>query len=459
MKTIFVTSFEGVETKNVLRSSIFSTILENQDTRVIIFTKDPERAAYHKKEFGESERILYEVAPQISIRGLDLFFQWLKFALLCTKTTDLRRLVRFKSQKGVWRYFRYWFGLLVNRLIAHKYFLRLARRLDYYLVANHAYDGFFERYKPDLVFLANIFFEPEVHFLRAAKHYGVKNIAFINSWDKVTARCVLRLLPDKLVVFNDIVKDEVIRYDDVREEDIFVGGIPQYDIYFRPEVSVRETFCRRFGLDPKKKFIVYAPHGSSYSDSDWDIIDLLYSLNREGSFGKDVEILVRFHPYDVVDKTEIKKRPYLKYDYSGVRFSSKIAYYQRGDDWDMDISELSRLRDALYHMSLLICYASSLSIDAAIFDRPVLNINFELKPESLFRYFRQYSQIAHYKKVLDTGGVRLVASPEELLSAAKHYLENPSLDSPGRKRLVQEQCKFTDGKSGERIGKYILQFV
>jgi len=454
MKTIFVTSFEGVETKNVLRSSIFETILKEPDTRVVIFTKDPERAAYHKKEFGESERILYEVAPPIPILGLDRFFQWLKFALLRTKTTD-----RFKSRKGVWRHFRYWFGLLVNRLIARKYFLLLARRLDYYLVTNHAYDSFFERYKPDLVFLANIFFEPEVHFLRAAKHHDVKVIGFINSWDKVTARCVLRLLPDKLVVFNDIVKGEVIHYNGVKEEDIFVGGIPQYDIYFRPEVLARETFCQRFGLDPRKKIIVYAPHGSSYSDSDWDMIDLLYSLNKEGSFGEDVEILVRFHPYDVIDEAELKKRPHLKYDYSGVRFSSKIAYYQRGDDWDMDTSELAHLRDILYHMSLLICYASSLSIDAAIFGRPVININFELKPESLFSYFRQYSEIAHYKKVLDTDGVRLVASPEELVSAVRRYLENPSLDKEGRARLVQEQCKFTDGKSGERIGKYILQFV
>src|SRR3990167_1233387 len=81
MKTIFITSFDGVETKNVLRSSIFSTILEDKNTRVVVFVKNEKRAQAHKAEFGDSDRIFYEVVGNISIAGLDRLFQWLKKAI------------------------------------------------------------------------------------------------------------------------------------------------------------------------------------------------------------------------------------------------------------------------------------------------------------------------------------------------------------------------------------------
>ena len=56
------------------------------------------------------------------------------------------------------------------------------------------------------------------------------------------------------------------------------------------------------------------------------------------------------------------------------RFSNK-----RGVDWDMSNNDLRHLHDTLENISILICYASSISIDAIVFDKPVININFEVK--------------------------------------------------------------------------------
>jgi hypothetical protein len=44
---------------------------------------------------------------------------------------------------------------------------------------------------------------------------------------------------------------------------------------------------------------------------------------------------------------------------------------------------------------------------------------------------------------------------EELLKYINMYLENPSLDKEGRKRIINEQCYKLDGRSGERIGEKI----
>ena len=118
-----------------------------------------------------------------------------------------------------------------------------------------------------------------------AKRRGIPIIGFINSWDKVTGRCIIRLLPDKLIVFNDIVKKEAMEHDEVKEENIFVAGITQYDHYFKQGISSKENFYRKIGIDISKKIIVYAPAGRAFSDSDWDIIDFLRSAISAGKLG------------------------------------------------------------------------------------------------------------------------------------------------------------------------------
>jgi len=467
MKTVFITIFEGVEAKNILRTSILETLLKESDLRLVLFTKSQEKVDYYKKEFNDP-RIIYEVVPRPSVYGLDSIFSYLKFSMLNTETTRLRRRLAYEGenllvpklfppgakQPTAESYFKYISGLFFSWIIARSFFIKIARFLDCLFVKRDFYSKYFNKYKPDLVFLAHLFDEPEIHLLREAKRRVVKSIGFINSWDKTTARCVIRLLPDKLIVFNDIIKKELLDYHAVGSTEIFVGGIPQYDVYFQAKLSPRDEFFREIGIDPSSKLIIYAPMGSFFSSSDWGIIDLLYRLKDAGRFGRGVDILVRFQPNDFIDKNELDKRPYLKYDYPGKRFSVK-----RGVDWDMGFDEIQHLIDTLHNMSLLICYSSSMSVDAAIFDKPVININFEIMQTRLNKSATFFFGTAHYKNAIRSGGIRMIASENELIEWVNKYLTDPSLDADGRRRLVEGQCKFADGKSGERIGKYLISLL
>jgi len=451
MKTIFITSFEGVETKNLLRTSILPTILRSPDVWIVLFTHTEERVAYHKKEFGDI-RISYEVVPRPVIRGLDRIFQKLKFTLLKTETTDIRRRMKYESKRSI---ITYGVSMTLNWLLARKPARLAFRFFDYYLMHNRDYDFYFEKYNPAGVVCANLFDEPEVNLVRAAKKRGIKTIGFINSWDKVTARCILRILPDRVIVFNNIVKDELVRYDHVRPEDVFIGGMPQYDHYVTRNPVSRDMFFTQMGIPPSHKLMVYAPVGNVYGNSDWAIMDFLHRLNEEGKFGDNVEMLTRFPPNDSINQQEIAKRPWLRYDHPGLRFSD-----MRGGDWDMDAHDLAHLADTLNAMSLLVGYASSIAIDVAFFDKPIISINFEVEKNlNPAQSPTSYQQMVHCKTLRRPGGMRFVQNEEELIEWVRKYLADPTLDREGRKRLVHEQCVFTDGKSGERIGNYILSLL
>jgi hypothetical protein len=451
VKNIFFAMFEGVESKNILRTGIVEKVLEGDlKNRAILFMKNKERAEYYAKQFP-NPRIIYEVVEPDSLGTTDRIFSSLKFKFLQTETTDLRAKM-MEEDKGV---IYYYYSILIHRILARPFFVLLFRWFDFKIVKNNSFDTFFEKYKPSLVFLANLFEDHEVNLLRAAKKNNVFSIGLINSWDRVTARCILRLLPNKLIVFNDAVKEEVVETNYVKPTDIFVSGLPQYDYYFLPVESRRGDFLEKVGLGEDDKVIFYSPIGGMFSNSDWEMIDLLHRLNNEGKFGENVKIFVSFPPNDFIKEEELKKRPWLLYQYIGVRFS-KV----RSTDWDITSRDLENLKNLLFHTSVVICYASSLSVDAAVFDKPVININFEVKENgSLSKSPTVFYQMTHYKKALAVGGIRLVNNENELIEWVRKYLENPSLDRDGRRRLVERQCKYVDGKSVDRITSYINSFL
>lgn len=446
-KTIFISVLSGVEAKDILRTNVVQNIL-NAGHKVVLFLKSHERAELYKKEFLH-KNLIYEVVSDFSLSRGDKIFVFLKNYLVQTKSLYMHKKNKFLKDRN---YFKYTGSVLTSLILGWRFFRKIARILDSKFVENRAFNIFFEKYNPDLVFLANLFDAMEITMLREAKLRGIKTIGFINSWDKITIKGHVRMLPGKLIVPNEIVKKEAIKYLGEEEKNIFVSGVPQYDHYVDKPLLSRDEFFKKINADQKKELLVFAPLGSSWSDSDWDTIDLMHNLVQSGAFKKDLELLVRFPPNDFAHIEEIKKRPYLRCNVPGNRFDTKI-----GMDWDMGFEDLNHLRNTLYHCALMVSYASSISIDAAFCGKPVINVDFTVRPPKPGRKNPStWYTTTHYKKTLATGGIRLVKSQKELIEWVNNYLENPKLDKEKRKVLVSEQCYKTDGKTGERIAGFIL---
>ena len=138
------------------------------------------------------------------------------------------------------------------------------------------------------------------------------------------------------------------------------------------------------------------------------------------------------------------------------RFNSSFL-----DRWNPTKADVIHLASTLKYSDLIINVSSTLVIEAAIFDTPIINIGFDGYQnksylESVRRYYDYYT---HYLNIIKSGGVKIAKSPGELISLINQYLENPSLDKEGRKRIVQEQLWKFDGKSAERVAEYVAKFL
>jgi hypothetical protein len=101
--------------------------------------------------------------------------------------------------------------------------------------------------------------------------------------------------------------------------------------------------------------------------------------------------------------------------------------------------------------------ASTIAIEAAICDTPVVNIGFDgPEPRPFLDSAARYYHYTHYRPLLEAGAVRVADSPEAMLTEIRRYLDYPELDRAGRARAVEEQCFGADGRASERVAEFVL---
>ena len=110
---------------------------------------------------------------------------------------------------------------------------------------------------------------------------------------------------------------------------------------------------------------------------------------------------------------------------------------------EMNYKDLLNLKYSLKYTDLNINYASTISIEACIFDKPVINIGY-------IDRFKLAYEFDHYRPIYESGSVKLAKTNDELVSFINMYLENPDLDKKARQEIVKKYVEFTDGLSYAR---------
>jgi len=448
-KKVFIPLFSGIEGKNILRGGIFDELRKTGLVEPIFFVGTHARADYYRKEYPE---VTFEVIKRYKRTFFDRAFSRFKFFSLRSKTIDLKRQANYLRTKNRVAFIG---SFVLNRICGNRFVRSFVRALDQALVRDHVVGEYFDRHAPSAVFAADLFEDTEISMVREARRRGVPSIGFLSTWDRLTSRWGIRLLPDHLVVFNEVLRDEAVEYAGIPKEKVYVSGAVQLDLHRAKAPLPRDAFMEKLGLPANTKLIVYGPLGRTFDpskQSDSEMVVRLDDAIEKGQFGQGhFKIVVRFPPNDFVDQATLPKLSHVIYDTPGVRFATV-----RGQDWDMKPAEIDHLRDLLANAVLVICYYSSLSIDAAVFDVPVININFDLyDPAKRHPYY----ETTHYSKVKVLKGIRLVESFDALVDAARAYCENPVLDREGRKAVLQQQAYNLDGHSADRIARYIEEHV
>ncbi len=443
-KTIFITSFHPHISRNILQTRAFEILQQTSNLRIVLIVPEYKRD-YFQQEFGKDNVLVEGVVPyQASKTFRGLFFKRMGIFLFNTKTATLRKRYQHYHNR---KHLQFVFSLVMGCAGRLFWFRRIMRWLDMSLSPKGFFKKIFNEYKPHLVFSTDIQNENDISVMQAARIRGVPIIGMLRSWDNVTQR-IIRVLPDKLFVGSQALFDEVVELYRYPREKTVITGNPHYDIYRKGPTSSKENFFKEWGFDPYKKTILYAPVGNiliNINDIDQHVMEVLGTV--------DANILVRFPPDEDIRFINFQKPARMKFDRPGVVFKS-------GEFGDREIrkSDDERLVNSIFWSDLVITGPTSICLDAAFFDKPVIAVNFYPKPRNFYDSVWSY-KCNHIQKLLATGGVKYTESKEEFLGAIQAYFKDPKQDAAGRAMIRSLWFSHADGKAGDHIANVILQCI
>lgn len=441
MKTIFITSFHPLISRNILGTKVLDLLSEK--TRVIILVPDYKKN-FFEENFSGKNIVIEGINHSLSRK--DIIFRKLALIFSRTKTLYIKKRSEFFANKKIFPFvFSLWPAYIFDNC---PYFLKFFRFLDDHVSSKMFFSSIFEKYKPDLVFSTDVQNQVDECLIREAKKLKIKTLGMVRSWDNLTAKGLIRFLPDHLIVNNEVIKSEAIKYNHFPAQKISVIGIPHYDQYLPPPPQTREPFFQKLGLDLSKKLILFAPAGNRYirnNQTDKYILEILSSL--------DVNILVRLPPADAVNLDNfVSPKAVVIFDRVGVRFSGRAKKLS-----EISVAENEHLIASLCHCDVLVSGPSTICIDAAVFDKPIVCFYFDKEKRDYWDSLRRYYDYNHLHQLVVSRGIELAHRPQELISSVNNYLINPSLNRENRKRMLKEQAYWLDGQSSQRLANVILQ--
>lgn len=291
-----------------------------------------------------------------------------------------------------------------------------------------------------------------------ARRLGLPVAAFITSWDNLSTKNRMVFTYDGFIVWSEQMKDELHQYYPYsREKPVFVVGAPQFDLFFQERFrQSRMEFCRRNELDPGKPIIVYGLGSPNFSPGEWYAVDHLAKQISSGKLG-DAQLIVRPHP--LFDNGRLREQLKTYYPLVVVQQTSnpELAVTARFQDAEQIGDWVNTFR----HADVVVNFSSTITVDAAIFDRPVVNLDFDPSPGSpRQQLYREVNHVwTHFKPLAESGGIWLVNNLDEMSDAVRTYLAQPELHREQRRWIAEYVCGFQDGQSGERMAEAIIELA
>ncbi|NLC57700.1 MAG: hypothetical protein GX774_12745 [Armatimonadetes bacterium] len=299
------------------------------------------------------------------------------------------------------------------------------------------------------------FDEPAV--VAAARQLGIPTLALITSWDNLSTKGRMVYQYGGYLVWSEQMRQELHHfYPASRRVPAYVVGAPQFDVFHQERFwQSREEFCAGQGLRPDRPIILHAL-GSPNFLREHHAARYLGERVARGDLG-EVQLVIRPHPlFDNGEEADQLRRlgPRVFVQRTGNAGLARTARTQNE-------RQITEWVNTFRHSDVVVNLSSTVTVDAAFFDHPVVNLDFDPEPgqpqQALVKDVNH--RWTHFQPIAESGGVWLVQDPEEMVEAVRTYLKHPELHREQRRWIVEHVCGFTDGRSGARMARAILDHL
>ncbi len=357
---------------------------------------------------------------------------------------------------------RYRISRALNSIFGRVSFLRRGyMAAESWLFKGQEFDELLSRYRPHLVVTGTPGFNlHDVHLLRAARRKKLPTATVMLSWDNLTSKGFMNGVPDHLLVWSDVMAADAVRYHDYPRQRIKWCGAAQFDHYHSHRATFdRDQWRRQQGIPKHVGLIVYGTINPPLCPHEPEIVKSIIAAMRGQRFRRPCHLWVRLHPQVVKGDSRHIIQPYLDLAAEDVRI--EVPPVQSDQlSWDLPKTDVRHLADLIGGSDMVVTTSSTLSIDAACLDKPIINVFFDgataVDPAVSTRRFMLYT---HYANILRTGGIAVAETERQFIDAVNRYLDDPTADQIGRQAILTQQLNQFDGRASQRTAETLMKLA
>jgi hypothetical protein len=320
--------------------------------------------------------------------------------------------------------------------------------------------------RPDVLLVTPLveFGSDQIEYVKAARRLGIRSGLCVHSWDNLTTKGLIRVLPDRVFVWNETQRREAVTMHGAVSDQVAVTGAPVYDQWFdrRPSLS-RADFCARVGFADSRPFFLYLCSSPFIAPDEVSFLARWVAAVRS-AVDPDVRhagILIRPHP---------SADPAIWARFDSTAFDNVVVWPKGGAN-PVDAASRSDYFDSMYHAAAAIGINTSAQIEAGIVGRRVYSVRVPectgTQEDTLhFQYLlRESGGLLQMAETLDEHVAALgdalrsnEASADRLREFVRAFVRPAGLDVAATPRLVDaiEELGREPAPARERLPLHIL---
>ena len=213
-------------------------------------------------------------------------------------------------------------------------------------------------------------------------------------------------------------------------------------------------FFIEFGAGPTG--LLFATEGPDIYPDQHNVAALIIEAIKRNRIPNS-QLLIRLHPHDSMSKYENLKNysnvkieyPYEKTNNNGVGLNFAFGKQKR-----------NHLANSLYHSDVVISVASTIAIEACIFQKPIIDIGFECDNEmQIVNSSKEIYSLTHYNNFTNFGANDIAFSRYELIDLINENLKFPDQKQKNRSDAMKAFAKNIDGQSMVRSIDALQSFL
>lgn len=288
--------------------------------------------------------------------------------------------------------------------------------------------------KPDVVIVApaNLRFDEEIEYLKAAKQLGIPTIIPVMSWDNLTTKGLIHIQPDLFFCWNKTQAKEAIKYHGIKKENIAITGSSFFDKWFtKLKPTAKNTFFKKVGLNPKMQLITYLGSSANIAlDETWVIRELITQIRKNNDrFIKSLQIIIRPHPANAKIYKKINQIP-------GIKIFPKDGTLPASQE------DLQVFFDTLYYSVATIGINNSAMIDSVINNKPTIAI-------ILAAYKKTQTEAKHFQDLKNSKALELAYSLDDVTNLILQIKSGIDKKETFRKKFTQDFIRPYSKSAGE----------